>query len=213
VSAPPLITVTRQYGSGGSDIARLVAKTLGWTLIDNEFVEQVARLAGLPAEEVAQREERAPGLLERIARTLAVASPEMFMTTAGTALPVDADEATIVKMTERVIGEAAAHGRAVLVGRGAQAMLATRENALHVYVVASKPWRRKLAVERLGVDPANVDKVVDETDKQRDHYVKTHYGRDRHDITNYDMVVNAETLGFDGAAALMVAEAKRRGWR
>ena len=210
--APPLITVTRQYASGGSDVARLVAKALGWTLIDNEFVDQVARLAGLPAEEVAQREERTPGLLERLARTLAVASPEMFMTTAGTALPVDADEAMIVKMTERVIAEAASHGRAVLVGRGAQAMLAKRENALHVYVVASKPWRRKLAVERLGVDPANVDKVVDETDKQRDYYVKTHYGRDRHDITNYDLVLNAETLGFDGAAALMVAEAKRREW-
>jgi len=212
VSAPPLITVTRQYASGGSDIARLVAKALGWTVIDNEFVDQVARLAGLPREEVAQREERAPGLLERLASTLAVASPEMFISTAS-APPPEQDETTIVKMTERVIAEAAALGRAVLVGRGAQAMLAKRENALHVYVVASKPWRRKLAVERLGVDAANVDKVVDETDKQRDHYVKSHYGRDRHDITNYDLVVNAETLGFEGAAALMVAEAKRRGWR
>ena len=211
MSAPPLITVTRQYASGGSDIARLVAKALGWTLIDNEFVDQVARMAGLPAAEVAQLEERAPGLLERLARTLATASPEMFITTATA--PPEGDEATIVQMTERVIAEAAAEGRAVLVGRGAQAMLAKRENALHVYVVASKPWRRKLAVERLGVDPANVDKVVDETDKQRDHYVKSHYGRDRHDITNYDLVVNAETLGFEGAAALMVAEAKRRGWR
>ena len=92
-------------------------------------------------------------------------------------------------------------------------MLAQRENALHVYVVASKPWRKKLAVERLGVDPANVDRVVDETDKQRDHYVKAHYGRDRHDLTNYDLVLNAERLGFDGAAALVVAEARRRGWR
>ena len=211
MSAPPLITVTRQYASGGSDIARLVAKALGWTLIDNEFVDQVARMAGLPAAEVAQLEERAPGLLERLARTLATASPEMFITTATA--PPEGDEATIVQMTERVIAEAAAEGRAVLVGRGAQAMLAKRENALHVYVVASKPWRRKLAVERLGVDPANVDKVVDETDKLRDHYVKSHYGRDRHDITNYDLVVNAETLGFEGAAALMVAEAKRRGWR
>jgi cytidylate kinase len=212
VSAPPLITVTRAYASGGSDIARLVAKALGWTLIDNEFVDQVARMAGLPAEEVAQLEERAPGLLERVARTLAVASPEMFITTASAPRP-EGDEATIVRMTERVIAEAAAEGRAVLVGRGAQAILAKRENALHVYVVASKPWRRQLAVERLGVDPATVDRVVDETDRQRDQYVKSNYGRDRHDLTNYDLVVNAETLGFEGAAALMVAEAKRRGWR
>jgi len=213
VSAPPLITVTRQYASGGSDVARLVAKALGWTLIDNEFVDQVARRAGLPAAEVAQLEERAPGLLERLARTLAVASPEMFITTAGAPPPVDADEATIVRMTERIIAEAAAEGRVVLVGRGAQAVLAQRPNALHAYVVAGKPWRRKLAVERLGVDAATVDKVVDETDKERDHYVKAHYGRDRQDVTVYDLVLNAERLGFEGAAALVVAEAKRRGWR
>ena len=213
MSAPPLITVTRQYASGGSDVARLVAKALGWTLIDNEFVDQVARLAGLPAAEVAQLEERAPGLLERLARTLAVASPEMFITTAGAPPPVDADEATIVRMTERVIAEGAAEGRVVLVGRGAQAVLAQRPNALHVYVIASKPWRRKLAVERLGVDPANVDRVLDDTDKQRDQYVKTHYGRDRQDLTAYDLVLSAERLGVEGAAALVVAEAKRRGWR
>ena len=212
MSAPPLITVTRQYASGGSDIARLVAKALGWILIDNEFVDQVARLAGLPPEAVAQREERSPGLLERLARTLAVASPEMFITTAGSPPPVDADEGAIVKMTERVIASAAAEGRVVLVGRGAQALLAQRSNALHAYVIASKPWRKKLAVERLGVDPAAVDKVVDETDKQRDHYVKAHYGRDRQDLASYDLVLNAERLGFDGAAALVVTEARRRGW-
>src|SRR5256712_180978 len=118
--APPVITITRQYASGGSDVARLVAVGLDWTVIDNEFVDQVAQRAGLPVEEVAQREERAPGLLERLARTLAVASPEMFIASA-TAPRVEQDEATIVKMTERVIAEAAAHGRIVLVGRGAQA--------------------------------------------------------------------------------------------
>jgi len=211
VSAPPLITVTRQYASGGSDIARLVAKALGWTLIDNEFVDQVARRAHLPAAEVAQLEERAPGLLERLARTLAAASPEMFISTS--APPVDADEATIVKMTERVIAEAAAEGRVVLVGRGAQAMLAQRDNALHAYVVAGKPWRRKFAVERLGVDAANVDKVVDETDKQRDQYVNAYYGRDRQDLAAYDLVLNTERLGFEGAAGLIVAEARRRSWK
>lgn len=208
----PLVTITRQYASGGSEIARLVANALGWTLIDNEFVDQVARLAGLSHDEVARREERAPGLLERLARTLAVASPEMFITSAGAPPPVEADEATLVKMTEHVIAEAAAEGRVVLVGRGAQAILAARGNALHVYVVASKPWRKQLAIERLGVNPADVDKVLEETDRQRDQYVKTHYGRDRQDLTVYDMVLNAERLGLEGAAHLIVTEVKRRGW-
>jgi len=208
----PLVTITRQYASGGSEVARLVAERLGWTLIDNEFVDQVARLAGVSRDEVARREERAPGLLERLARTLAVASPEMFITTAGAPAPVEADEVTLVKMTERVIAEAAAEGRVVLVGRGAQAVLASRPNALHVYVVASKQFRRQLAVDKLGIDPSNVDKTMQETDRQRDEYVKTHYDRDRQDLTQYDMVLNAERLGFEGAAELIVTEVKRRGW-
>lgn len=212
-SPPPLITITRQYASGGSEIARLVAKALGWTLIDNEFVDQVARLAGLPADEVAQREERTPGLLERLAGTLAIGSPEMFVSTAGAPPQVETDEATLVKLTERVIAEAAAEGRVVLVGRGAQAVLAQRENALHAYVVASKPWRKRLAVERLGVNPAEVDKVLEETDKQRDRYVRTYYGRERQDITNYDIVLHAERLGFEGAAGVILGEGVRRGWR
>jgi cytidylate kinase len=207
----PLITVSRQYGSGGSEIARLVAAALGWTVIDNEFVAEVARRAGLPPEEVAAREERAPGLLERLARTLAVASPEMFVTTAGVPRAED-DEATIVRVTERVIADAAANGRVVLVGRGAQAILARRPEALHVYVVASREWRARLAVERLGVAPGEVDRVLTETDRQRDRYVKEHYGRTREDPTNYDLVLNTGRLTIEGAAALVVAEARRRGW-
>ena len=210
--APPLITITRQYASGGSDIAQLVARSTGWTVIDNEFVDEVARRAGLPAAEVAQREERAPGVLERLARTLAVASPELFIT--GPSVPqVERDEATILKITERIIHEAAALGRVVLVGRGAQAILAQHPDALHVYVVASRPWRLKLAVERLGVDPAKVEKLLDDTDHHRDQYVKRYYARTRQEPANYDLVVNAERLGFEGAAALIVAEAKRRGWQ
>jgi cytidylate kinase len=190
----------------------VVDRLTGWTLIDNEFVDQVARLAGLPREEVARREERAPTLLERLARTLAVASPETFITTAEHEIPVESEEATLLKMTERVIGEAAAEGRVILVGRGAQALLAARTNALHVYVVASLSFRKKVAVERLGVDPATADNVMVETDQHRDQYVKSHYRRDRQDLAQYDLVLNAERLGFDGAADVIVAEVKRRKW-
>lgn len=209
----PLITVTRQYASGGSEVARLAAAGLGWTLIDNEFVDEVARRAGLPPDEVAQREERTPSLLERLARTLAVASPEMFLAGGAGVPPVERTEAEIVQVTERVIREAAAGGRVVLVGRGAQALLAQREDALHAYVVAPKAWRERAAVTKLGVDPAAVARVVDEIDRQRDRYVEVYHNRSRQDVTNYDVVLNTERLGCEGAAGLITAEADRRGWR
>ena len=210
----PLVTITRQYASGGSEIARRVVQLLpGWTLIDNEFVEQVSKLAGLSEDEVARREERTPGLLERLARTLAIASPEMFVATGEHPVPVETvEDEQIVRTTERVIEEASSEGRVVLVGRGAQAILATRPNALHVYVVASKPFRKKVAIERLGVSPAEADAMMQETDAHRDEYVKSHYGRDRQDLTQYDLVLNAERLGFEGAALAVVEEIKRRGW-
>lgn len=207
----PVITITRQYGAAGSEVARSVAAALAWEVIDNEFVDEVARRAGLPAAEVAQREERAPGLLARIARTLAVGSPELFLSAAAEP-EAERAEATIVRVTELVIAEAAAHGRVVLVGRGAQAVLAQRADALHVYVIAPAPWRQRHAIERLGADPALVAKLLEEIDGRRDQYVRSYYGRTRADLTNYDLVVNTERLGVDGAAALIVADARRRGW-
>jgi len=92
-------------------------------------------------------------------------------------------------------------------------VLAQRPDALHVYVVAAKPWRMKLAVERLGVNPAEVEKVVDETDRQRDQYVRTNYGRHRQDRGELRHGGGTRrSLGIDGAAALVVAEARRRKW-
>ena len=75
-----VITVSRQFASGGARIAERVAKLLGWTLVDHEFVDRVAERVGVPPEEVARREERVATLIERLAKTLAVSSPEVFLT-------------------------------------------------------------------------------------------------------------------------------------
>src|SRR5205807_9948009 len=93
--AHPVITITRQYASGGAAVARQVAAALAWTVIDNEFVDEVARRAGLAPAMVAEHEERAPGLLERLGRTLAAASPEKF--TASDAVPPSGHADTTIR--------------------------------------------------------------------------------------------------------------------
>jgi len=206
-----VVTVTRQYGAGGSEVARRVAERLGWTVIDNEFVDAVAAQVGWPAEAVAAHEERVPSLIMRLAAALAVSSPEVFVPAAATV--GEPDEATMVAVTERVIHEAAGHGHVVLVGRGAQACLAgTREReALHVYVVAPREVRVRVARERLGSSEADAAHAVDTTDADRDRYVQRHYHRRRQDAANYHLVVNTALLGYDGAADLVVAAARRQG--
>jgi cytidylate kinase len=208
-----VVTITRQYGAGGSRVAQLVAQALGWTVVDNEFVVEVARRAGLPAEEVAARQERVPSLMERLVRTLASASPETYVPPAANEAAEPAEE-RIVRLNERVIAEAAVHGRAVLVGHGAQFVLARAnpEDALHAYVVAPREARARTIMERLSLDEAAASRSLEATDADRDRYVDRWYGRRRQDPANYHLVLNTAWLGYDGAADLIVAAVRRRGW-
>ena len=206
------VTVSRQFGAGGSEVARRVAAQLGWTVVDNEFIGAVAARAGVPVEAVAAHEERVPSLMARLALALAVSSPEMFVPLAATG--GEPDEATLVAVTERVIREAAAGGHVVLVGRGAQALLATpaEREALHVYVTAPRAVRVGVVAQRLGVPEVEAARTVDTTDADRDRYVQRNYHRHRADAANYHLVVNTAFLGYDGAADLVVAAARRLGW-
>ena len=96
-----LITISRQYGAGGSAVAARVAATLGWRVVDNELVERVAARAGLTPEDVAQREERVSTFIERLARTVVAATPELVVPpdAAGTAATLS--EADLVRLTDR----------------------------------------------------------------------------------------------------------------
>lgn len=209
----PVITVSRQYASGGSNIARLVSERLGWTLVDNEFVDRVARQAGLSRNEVEAREERVPGVAERLARALAMSSPEVFVTTGEPPEPQFDSEADLVRATEAVINQAVRQEeRLIMVGRGAQAHLAQHEDTLHVYVVAPREVRIRAAAERLGVSTKEAESSVDKTDEGRRRYVKTNYHRQWEDPTNYHLVLNTAVFSYEQCADLIVAAARARGW-
>jgi len=205
-----VITISRQYGSGGSDIAKLVAKRLGWSLIDNEFVDRVAERAGIDPAEVESKEERVPGLIERLARALAISSPEVFVAT-GEPPEAVGHEDRIIEMTERVITEAVQHGHVVMVGRGAQAYLAERERTLHVYIVAPRAARILAVMKRLDIGEVEAGRTVDDIDKNRERYVKTHYNRQWAHPANYHLCLNSEALGYEGGADVIREAARIRG--
>jgi cytidylate kinase len=209
----PVITISRQYASGGSYIARLAAHHLGWQLVDNEFVDRVAAEAGVPRSEVEAREERVPSLVERLARALAVSSPEMFVAAAEPPESRLGSEPDLVRATEAVIREAVqAEHRLIMVGRGAQACLAQREDSLHVFVVAPRLARVQAAVERLGLTGAEAEGVVERTDDGRRQYVKTYYDREWENADNYHLVINTGVFSYEQAAELIVKGARLRGW-
>jgi cytidylate kinase len=205
-----IITISRQYGSGGAEVARRVADRLGWRVVDNEFIERVAARAGLTPAEVAEREERAPGFLDRLAWALTAASAEMTLASGETLAKIE--EPQLVRITESVVAEIAREGRAVLVGRGAAAVLASQERTVHVLMVAPVPIRVERIAGRLGCTLEEARKQLQETDARRARYHKEHYGRDWADPVNYHMVINTGFLGIEGTADIVVREAGRRGW-
>ena len=204
----PIITISRQYGSGGSVIATQVAEALGWPLLDNAFVEAVAQAAGADPSEVAAREERVPSLVERVLAALALGSPESLPALMDAA-PLLSEE-RLVAVTKRVIEEAAASGPVVLVGRGAQSVLARREDVLHVLCYAPPEALVRRATERLATDAERARAVVEETNRQRQQFVRKHFQREWLDIANYHLCVNTDAIGLECAALLVVEAARRR---
>jgi cytidylate kinase len=203
-----IVTVSRQFAAGGSEVARQVAERLGWSVVDNEVIDRVAARAGLSREEVAEREESAPGFVERLARTLASSAPEFVVPDTGT-VP-DLTEEHLVKLTEKVVAEAAAGGHVVVVGRAAPAVLARRSDALHVKIVAPRDERIARAMQRRGIEAGEAARLLKETDANRARYHQQYYARDWNDPVNYDLILNTGRLGIAGATDLIVAAVRRR---
>lgn len=205
-----LITISREFGAGGSLVAEHAARALGFRLVDNDFVARVAARAGLPEATVALRDERAPGFKEWLLRALSRAAPELI--TPPSPRPAELEEAALVKVTEGVVADLATEGRVILVGRAAPAVLARKDDALHVRVVAPRADRIRAVMARQSLGPADAERLMDDTDQNRQRYHREYYDRDWADPTHFDLVLNTGLLGYDGAGDVIVDRARRLGW-
>ena len=204
----PAITVTRLFGSGGSEVARRVAESLGWRLVDNAFIDSIARgLHATPAV-VEAIDERAPSLAERLADALALGGGEVV--SASLATPMPPTEQRIADVTREVIAEAVARGPAVLVGRGAQAFLAERTDVLHVNCYGPHESLVERVMTRDGVSQEEADRLVREKNQQREQYVKRNFGRALLAPEHYHIMLNTAWLGIDRCVALVVDLARER---
>lgn len=205
-----VITISRQYMAGGSDVAARVAEALGWTVIDDALIDAVAERSGFSPEDVQSLEESVPSFMERFAQSSALSSPENLLST-----PNAIDGPATVKLahvTREVIEELGRQDRLVFVGRAAAAVLTSERDVIHVRLVASLEFRVHEAIDRLGLGEQEARSEVEERDRGRELYHKELFGRDWSDPVNYHLVLNTEVLGRAGAAELVVARARSLGW-
>src|SRR6267154_4502071 len=159
-----ILTIEREYGSGGGEIADLLAKQLGWKLWDQLLTEEIARLANCPKAVVQVREERTDPLYYRLFKSFLRGSYEGSLN-AHKLNVVDSE--SILKFTEMVVKHAAKTGNCVIVGRGSQLFLKDRSDTLRVFLYAPREAkvRRLLAGGKSGkegdqlVDPVHLKPI------------------------------------------------------
>jgi hypothetical protein len=186
----PWITVSKQLGTDGIEIARRVGDRLGWLTFDKELLEAIARHARCRHKILSKMDERASGLFDNLfARWIApeALSPSEYLR-----------ELTLV------IFELGRQGRAVLVGRGANWLLDPRFG-LRVRLVAPAEYRARHYADVNAVDASAAERAIREDDAALSTFIRRTYRKDIHDPLGYDLVLNVGLMTNDAAVETILA--------
>lgn len=166
-----IVTVEREYGSGGGEIAKLLAEHLGWKLWDQLLTEEIARLANCPKSVVEVREERNDPLYYRLFKSFLRGSYEGSINAHKLKL---VDSESILRITERVVRRAADKGNCVIVGRGSQHFLEDNQETLRVFLYAPREDKVRRVVSR-GKSEKEAQELVDTVDRERIDFIQKYF--------------------------------------
>jgi len=195
-----IITIEREYGCGGGDIAQLLANRLGWKLWDQRLSEEIARLANCPKAVVEAREERNDPLYYRLFKSFLRGSYEGSLN-APTLNLVDSE--TILKTTRRVVEHAAERGKCVIVGRGSQLFLKDRSDTLRIFLYAPREDKVRRLLAR-GKNEKEAEELVDSVDRERADYIKKYFNVEWPDRAIYHSMINT-TIGDEHVVDMILA--------
>lgn len=208
-----VITISRQYGSGGDEIATRVCETLGYRFFDKHLMATVAAEVGLSEQEIIDFSEdryKARGFLDRLLawrgpRTVGEVRTWGETTTgAKTKAVTEVDEASTVSFVRATIEAVCEHGNVVIVGRGGQVILKDKNDVLHVRIVAPLQARVQRLLERENFNPGGAKDAAIKHDRASAEYLKRFYDADWDDPLLYDLVINTGKYGIKEAAHIIV---------
>lgn len=202
------ITISREYGAGGGEIARGLAAKLGWQLVDHALISKVAEALDEDEEDAEQYDERGDGFTTRLFASLQWISP--WGPVAPPPLPYEQQAARRHQALTQVILATYDLGNAIIVGRGGQRILGGHRDVLHARVVAPLPARVAYVIqrERLSADDAHTR--IAQVDHDRQQYLAEVEHADPRDAHLYDLVVNTGVLSLDDAVDLIVQALRRK---
>lgn len=199
-----IITIARQYGSGGREIGELVANELGIPIYDKEIITNAAANGNLNVDVIKNVEESATNSL---LYTLAMGSNVLGTTMHfGYKMPLN-DKLFILQSD--IIKEFAKES-CVIIGRCSDYVLRNEENIFRIFVYGDLEHRQERVAKRHPeLKSSQIIDVINKTDKRRSSYYNFYTGNKWGKYDNYDMAVNSSTLGIEGTAHVIVASVKR----
>jgi len=184
-----IITIEREYGCGGGEIAQKIADRLGWKLWDQLLTCEIARLSNSDQSEVECREERVDPLYYRLFKSILRGSFEGSLNLQRVQM-LDAD--CILRITEQVVQKAASTGNCIIVGRGSQQFLRDRADTLRVFLFAP----REDKVRRLiagGLSQREAEEAVDTVDRERAAFIQKYFHKEWPNRSLYHTMLNTAT--------------------
>jgi cytidylate kinase len=194
-----VITIDREYGSGGSAIAEKLAKQRGWALWDQNLTCEIARLAKCERSAVEQREERNDPLYYRLLKSFFRGGFEGSLTAQPTLDVLDSD--TMAELMDRIVRKAATEGNCVIVGRGSAYFLQSMPGVFHVFVYSTKQDKMR-RLRKQGKSSAEADHLIETVDHDRAAFIKRYHGKCWPDRYLFNLMVNASG-GEDGAVEMI----------
>ena len=195
------LTISREFGSGGGEIADIIAKELDWRLIDKDLISEISRTEKVSPSEVAAFDEKVDPWIHRITRTVwglgadgisVVAPVEMF----------DAEKAA--NLAKRIVTEAYNMGNCVIVGRGSQCILRNKPDVFHAFVYAR--WEDRVRKIQVRVKPGiDVPALIRATDAQRVDYIRVHYKEKWMNPYLYDIMIDSKNQNEKTARLIISA--------
>lgn len=181
-----IVTIDREYGCGGGEIAQQLAERLGWKLWDHLLTEEIARLANCPKAEVECREERNDPLYYRLFKSFLRGSYEGSINAHKLHM---VDSECIFKFTQQVVLRAAETGNCVVVGRGSQYFLRDRPDTLHVFLYAPREEKLRRLLLR-GKNETEARELVDTVDRERGNFIEKYFNAEWPNRSLYHVMVN-----------------------
>lgn len=198
---PRIITISREYGSGGREIGRKVAQALGIDFYDKELISEAAKVSGLDENLIREVEETRAALPFFNLPTLSQTSGD------GYAAPLNVQDQAYLAESQ-AIRAAADKGPCLIVGRAADYVLAGRADCLNVFVYAGLDVRIKRVMERAGADEAGAKKTISRVDRSRAAYYHYYTGQEWGLAKNYHVALDSGYLGTEGCVKAIVGIAQ-----